>query len=450
VGGLATLGRVSVTRHGFWLGILVAALSTSAFAQTLPSTTGPSNTPTTPNPTRPQVPEEVVRGDTVAGRARPDYDPLGQRLGGFLLFPDLQVQEAYNSNIFYTPTNRTRDYVTTINPNLDLRSNWDQHALNLHADANIVRYAHTSSENYEDYSLGGDGRVDVLHDLRGYGGAAYRVRHEARYSPDNIFGAATPTEYSDTAANLAGEKEFNRLSFRLDGNYDKYEYKDVRANSGAVIAQHLRDHDEKQVALRTQYEFAPLRQIYLLTAYNDRSYDNNSDIFGFNRNSTGYTVAVGARYDVTGVIFADGFIGYREQDYKDSRLATASGMSGGAALTWNVTRLTTVTGSVVRDVQETVISGASSYFGTRTALGVDHELLRNLILNGNVSYERDDFEGIDRADDLYSAGAGARYLINNNFWLSGGYQYLQRDSNGTSASTGFKDNVVFGRISAHL
>jgi hypothetical protein len=233
----------------------------------------------------------------------------------------------------------------------------------------------------------------------------------------------------------------------VDGNYDKYTYQDVRSNSGALIQQSLRDHDEKQVALRTGYEFAPLRQVYLLTAVNSRDYDATADIFGFDRSSTGYTVAVGARYDVTGVIFADGFIGYREQDYKDPRLATASGMSGGAALTWNVTRLTTVTGSIVRDVQETVISGASSYFGTRFALGVDHELLRNLILNGNVSYENDDFQGITRSDDLYSAGAGARYLINNNFWLSGGYQYLKRKS---EASTNFDDNVIFGRIAAHL
>jgi hypothetical protein len=439
-----------VTRHGLWLGILVAALNSSAFAQSspsLPSTSGVSNTTSIQNPANPRAPEEVLRGDTVAGRARADYDALGQRVGGFILYPDLQVQEAYNSNIFYTDTNKTRDFITTINPNLDLRSNWNQHALNMHFDANIVRYAHTSSENYEDYTVAADGRVDILHDARGYGGGAYRVRHEPRYSPNNIFGATEPTEYSDIAANLAGEKEFNRLSFRLDGNYDKYTYQDVRSNSGALIQQSLRDHDEKQVSLRTGYEFAPLRQVYLLTAVNSRDYDTTSDIFGFDRSSTGYTVAVGARYDVTGVIFADGFIGYREQDYKDPRLATASGMSGGAALTWNVTRLTTVTGSIVRDVQETVISGASSYFGTRFALGVDHELLRNLILNGNVSYENDAFEGISRSDDLYSAGAGARYLINNNFWLSGGYQYLTRKSD---ASTNFDDNVIFGRIAAHL
>jgi len=438
-----------VVRRSLFLGLSMALLSSGAFAQGvgLPNPAAPASTVPGGPGAGYKPPEEVIRGDTVAGRARPDYDAIGVRVGGFMFYPDLQVQESYNSNIFYTNTNKTRDYITNINPNLDLRSNWNQHALNFHADANIARYAHTSSENYEDYTVGADGRVDIYHDARGYGGAAYRVRHEPRYSPDNIFGASTPTQYDDVALNLAGEKEFNRLSFRLDGNYDKFSYNDVRTNAGTLIRQSLRDHDEKQLALRTGYEIAPLRQVYLLTALNWRTYDSNSDLFGFNRSSNGYTLGVGARYDVTGVVFLDAYVGYRRQEYDDARLSTASGAAGGAQLTWNVTRLTTIYGGLTRDVNETVIAGASSYFATRLTLGADHEVLRNLILSANVGYERDDFQGLSRTDNLWSAGTGARYLLNRNFWLSGGYQYFNRSSD---AAVNFDDHVLFARVSAHL
>ncbi len=79
---------------------------------------------------------------------------------------------------------------------------------------------------------------------------------------------------------------------------------------------------------------------------------------------------------------------------------------------------------------------------------VDHELLRNLLLNANVGYENDAFGGISRSDDYYLAGAGAKYLISHNFWISGGYNFAHRES--SVAGTNFDDHIFFGRISAHL
>jgi hypothetical protein len=59
-------------------------------------------------------------------------------------------------------------------------------------------------------------------------------------------------------------------------------------------------------------------------------------------------------------------------------------------------------------------------------LEVDHELLRNVILNGLVAFSRDDFEGIDRADDTFDVGAGVSYLLNRNFSIDGNYTFTKR------------------------
>ena len=404
--------------------------------------------PAPPPRPRQAAPDEVQRGDTVVTRPRPDYDPIGARVGGFILFSDLSVQESYNSNVFYTPSNEKGDFISAINPSLDLKSNWNQHALNFHADLDDVRYARYDVNNFTDYTVGGDGRLDIYHDARLFAGAGYALRHLPLFSPNNIPNTQAPVQYSDTSANIAGEKEFNRLSFRLDGNFDSYSYEDAVLTTGGTSRMSLNDYDEKRVGLRTGYEFQPGRQVYLLTAGDWRDYKNSADLNGFKRDSSGYTVAVGAKYDLTGVLFLDGFIGYRSQSYDDARLQTISGVAGGLQLTWNVTRLTTLTGSVTRDVQETIIAGSSGYFATLAQVRVDHELLRNLLLNATIGYENDDFTGFTRSDDYYLAGVGAKYLISHNFWVSGGYNFAHRDSD--VANTNFDDHILFARFSAHL
>jgi hypothetical protein len=426
------------------LAITLALACVPAFAQTPPQAQVAQQQLPTAFPTQTQG--EIERGETVMGRARPDYDPLGLRVGGFMFYPELAIQETYESNIFATPTGAQSDFITLIEPSLNLKSNWNNHALNFKADAQISKYADHSSEDQDNYSFGTDGRLDIQRDARVYGAASYGVRHESRYSPNDV-GAREPTQYDVFSANLAPEKDFNRLSVRLDGNLDRFSYSNSTTPAGATIFEDQRDRTEYQIGLKPTYELAPQRQIYGLLAYNWRDYDSNS-VFGFNRDSTGYTIAIGARYDITSLVFADVYLGYREQNFEDSRLPSAAGPAGAAKLVWNVTPLTTLSGLISREVQETIITGSSSYFATKAEARVDHELLRNLILTGTLGYENDDFEGVNRSDDFVVLGLGAKYLINRNFALSGGYSFRTRSSDAAGAD--FDDHVTFIRLSSHL
>jgi hypothetical protein len=230
--------------------------------------------------------------------------------------------------------------------------------------------------------------------------------------------------------------------------FDRYRYRDTDAFGGGQIDQSDRDRDLLALKLRTAYEFAPLREIYLLTNVNQRRYRDARDNAGFDRDSKGFEIAAGIKYDLTGITFIDFYLGYSEQNYQDGRLKTARGPSGGMKLIWNVTRLTTVTGNLSREIEETTQTGSSSYFATKSELRVDHELLRNLILTGYIGYQQDDFKGIRRADDYYRAGVGARYLANRNFTLEGGYNFRRRDSNVANAD--FTENVIFLRLIGKL
>lgn len=401
----------------------------------------------TPAERREAPAEEVPRGQTVMERPRPDYDPLGVRLGGFLFHPGFAVRQEFNSNVFATQRNRISDFITVLQPSFNLQSDWNNHSLGFYGGASIGRYWDETNENYEDFTLGTSGRLDVTRDTQLFGALSYRLLHEERSSPDDV-GGREPTRYSIASAMLGAQHRLNRLAFRLDGTADRYRFRNTKAFGGGSIDQSGRDRDQFGLKLRTSYEFAPLREVYLLTGVNKRRYQEARDNAGFDRDSKGFEIAAGILYDLTGVTFLDLFVGYSEQDYQDRRLKTARGVSGGLKLIWNVTRLTTVTGLLSREIEETTQLGASSYFATKSEVRIDHELQRNVIVSGHVGYQNDDFEGIRRDDDYYRVGVGARYLINRNFSAEGGYTFRKRDSNVTNAD--FNENVIYLRLSGRL
>jgi len=202
------------------------------------------------------------------------------------------------------------------------------------------------------------------------------------------------------------------------------------------------------VRLRSAYELMPLRQVYLLTAYNRRDYDRTIDAGGFERDSSGVTVGPGVKYDLDGVVLFDLFVGFRRQDFADRRLPTVNTAVSEAKLIWNVTKLTTLTGQFGRDLSETTIPGASSYIISRAGLTADHELLRDVLINAGLGYERDSFEGIQRTDNYYVAGLAAKYLIDRHLWASAGYDFRERASN--AAGTDFTEHAVSLRLSTHF
>src|SRR5262245_59514518 len=81
-----------------------------------------------------------------------NYDPKGMPVGSFRLFPDLELDEVFNDNIYATPSSQspTAAFVQMIRPTLDLRSDWNSHMLNLFAKGAFGFYSSNSAQDYQD------------------------------------------------------------------------------------------------------------------------------------------------------------------------------------------------------------------------------------------------------------------------------------------------------------
>ncbi|MGH6905908.1 MAG: outer membrane beta-barrel protein, partial [Geminicoccaceae bacterium] len=65
----------------------------------------------------------------VTARPRPDFDPLGIRAGGFLIYPSLTVGSSYDTNVFATKDDTKDDFIFNFLPGFLVRSNFPRHAI---------------------------------------------------------------------------------------------------------------------------------------------------------------------------------------------------------------------------------------------------------------------------------------------------------------------------------
>lgn len=387
----------------------------------------------------------VTPGQTVIERPRPEVEALGGRAGQFLVFPSVSIAEQYDDNVFSTTDNTIDDFVTIVRPSVRVQSDWNNHQLNVFGWGEIGRFASEGSEDWEDAAFGADYRHDILRSTSAAGGFKMARLHEDRSSPNDVSGAE-PTTYTLMEPSVGATHTFGRFKASVDGSLRKFDFSDTDAVNGGTINNDDRDRNEWKGGARLGYEIRPEYEAFVSGAYNVRKYSDSLDDAGFDRDSDGYEVSVGTRVELTDLIVGEAFVGYRAQDFSDSRLPTISGIGGGADLTWNLTKLTSVSAFVTRSIEETTDVDAAGYFLTRFGVQLDHELLRNLLIGATGGYSIADYEGISRTDDGYNAGAYVKYLTNRYLDLSAHYQYSKRESD--IAGESFDKNIVMLQATA--
>lgn len=392
------------------------------------------------------VPEEVG----VADRPRPEYQPIGGRLGSFFLYPTLSVSAEASDNIRATTTDRNGDVDVVLGARARVQSIFSRHALNLDAYGEQRLYANNTSENLGRFGAQIDGRYDISLDTMLSALVSFDHDAEARTSYNTPLGALEPVRFDRLAAAVSLDQSLGRFNLTGKVAFRKATYDDVALASGAVQDQSYRDVDVVSGSLAVRYRVREGMGLILrgtadsfnaTLPANDPLQPGNLD-----RDSNGIRIEGGLRFDLTSLLYGEIRVGYLKRDYNDPRLRDASGVSFGADLLWNVTTLTTLRFSADRRIEE---SASTTTVGNRTtdfSASVDHELLRNLILSTGVRYVMIDPLGAEGSSDEFYANAGARLRISRQLSFRAGYRYSQR----TSSVTGRDYTENRGYLTVHL
>jgi hypothetical protein len=383
----------------------------------------------------------------VRDRDRPELDPLGVRFGSFFLFPQAVAGLGYESNVFAEENDTDGDFVATFEPSFRLVSDFSRHELRLVGRVAAGRYFEFEDENFTDYGLEAGGRYDFGNGAEASGALFHRRDHEGRADPDAVFAKEEPVVFTTTGVSGSFTQPFGRFSATVGAGARTLDFRDVALRGGGESNEDDRDRDAYDASLRLGYEIVPGYEAFVRGTYDWVRYDGRDDL-GRDRENDGYEVVGGARIDLTGLVVGQVFAGYFEREYDDNAFNDPSGLSFGGRLDWALTGLTTLYGEARRNVVETTVAGASSIQQTVFLAGVDHELLRQLVLNGEARLVRDDFQGIAREEDTVRLSAGAVYTLNRNLFLEGGYSFVSRDSD--AANRSYDNNIVLFRVGARL
>lgn len=378
----------------------------------------------------------------VRERAHPEYEAGGIRLGAFLLYPRIDASVETNDNIYAAETGEQSDTIFRVAPQLSLNSNWSRHSLQLHARGDFQRDSDHKLENSDNFEAGGSLGLDIQRRWRANASGSHAELSEPREAQNTPFASAKPIQYTLDRFNVGTDRVFNRVKLSANLGWAKYNYQDGRtigspAFPSVVIDQDTRDRNTYDATLRADYAISPDTAVFLGLSANQRRYDIGSTPLLASRDSDGAEVLAGVDFQVSNLVTGSAAMGYLKQNFDDPSFQDISGLGAKVSLQWFPTQITTVTGTVTRTVEDSVVIGAGGFLSTTVSGQVDHELRRNIILTGQLGYSDDQFKGVDRSDSRWLGAVSGTYLVNRNLGIGLTYSYLDQSSSGLNRGREF-------------
>lgn len=401
----------------------------------------------------PQQRQERPDDRTPATRTAEDYKPKGVPVGSFRLFPELELNEVYNDNIYATSTGqpgKSSSFIQNIKPVLNLNSDWNNHMLNFFANANFGLYSVDAINNYADFGVGTQGRVDIQRDWNVYGGASFNMRHEDRGTPGtSTLAGIAPNKYNQIPLNIGYYQKFNALSVRADGRLDNYNYTNLGAGpTNGQVWNYQRDRNEWRESLRLGYDFSPGYTVWARGGLNQRNYLYTPDSQGFYRNNYGYDVVGGVAVDLGGITSFEAFAGYLTQYYVDPNFPTIQAPTFGLVGYWNPLKELMVKPYVRRAVEDTSLTTAAAYLSTTAGLDIEYQARPNIKVIAHGDYAWANFYQINnnpwQQDQYLTLRAAVNYDLTRNLFTGLSYQWVGKVSN--LANSNYNQNIVMLRL----
>jgi hypothetical protein len=374
-------------------------------------------------------------------RRRPDetedpYEPLGLRLGSFVVKPAIEISGGYDSN----PERESRprgNALLVVSPELQVRSDWSRHELRADIRGRYRSYpgfdaTPSVDQPFIDSRIAA--RIDVTRRTRIELEGRFELSTEDPNSPDLPAGLARLpiTMTGGVAAGVV--HQFNRLEIGVKGGFARTTYNDSVLTDGSVVNNDDRNYNQYGGKLRAAYELVPGIKPFVEAGADQRVYDLLVDSSGVRRDSTGNEVRAGTSFEFARQLTGTVSVGYAAREYQDPSLQNIDGLVADGELIWSATPLTKVTTTVRSRIAETTLTGVSGILRRDFGAQVDHSFRHWLIGTLKFEYGIDDYVGSPRVDERFAISGMLTYKLTRNAQLKGEIRRQWLTSNAPGAA----------------
>lgn len=354
------------------------------------------------------------------------FDPVGVRVGSFVLFPEIELAGVYSSNVFSSPDARS-DTALEARPSARLVSNWSTHALELMASGDLSAHEEFSSEDDQAYALEARGRLDIVRGTNIEALVSRSLTQERRSAID-----ASPTgDRADITTDRAAvtiNHRFNRLSLQLRGAVDAVDYSPVDSG-GVTVSNDDRDETIYGQAVRATWEFKPTLFVFSELAASERTFEAPAGD-GLKRDSNGKAYRIGVSFGSTSQILrGEASIGYGLQRPEAAGLQEIDGVLIDANVAWRATALTSLLFTARSEIDDTTTDGSSGVLSRLYGVETRHAFYRYLIGSAGINYLTRDYAGVPLKERETALGVGLEYYLNRETILFGRYAHASFETN---------------------
>lgn len=362
-------------------------------------------------------------GVTVLSRRRPDFESGGIRAGSFIVRPRLTESAGYESNVLGTPRPRGSPTIET-DASLEVTSDVSRIGLAAAISVNDVRFTDQPQQSYNNWTA----RIGTAYEL---GRDVISLQYSHLNLSQTVRDLDTPQRLDQSLSfridgvRLAYRAEFNRVSLTPAVEVSSFSYGSGTAND-ASYRQDYRDRLLMTASLTARYEVAPRRSVVVVARDSIASYSEQAPGLP-RRDYNDASLLAGFDYDATNQFRVRALVGYQVRTFEAAQYKTIQAPVVELSGIWTPSGLTTVTGSVARRIQDSADESTAGYTGTSARVRVDHEYLRNVLLQASAGFYHNQYRG-GGDQTLYTLGAGATYLLNRNVGVSAAYDFAARQS----------------------
>ena len=369
-------------------------------------------------------------GVTVQSRARPDYDPLGTRVGNVIVRPQLDESMGYDSNVLGGGPG-AGSLVLRSSPSLLISGSGPQTNYGLYLGLDDTRTPEVPGQDRTDWVTVGGATVTAGQNALTLG-LGHLSLHQDRSDLDAL-PSDQPVAYQVDDLRAKFSMTRDRLTIEPSADIAAWRF-DGTTEMGLPVAQSYRDRNVAEGGLTVRYELAP-RRSFVVSLLGTGQFYTATPAGAVSPDSNGLTVLAGINDAEDGLWHYRLLAGWERRGFVADTYHPHDAGVAQADLVFNPDGMTTITATLARTIEDAAQEGVSGFVYTTAKITADYEWRRNVILSASGGVQRADLLDSGGHQTALRGGLAATWLVNRRVRITGTYDLADiRSAGGSTVS----------------